>query len=89
VWQIGKSPGGRADPAGQGRGRKAHALTGEDFGRAVKWQAIVVLLDEDLRQQARTGATADDRVIRRADLVDELRVTMRPHEAAARSPKTG
>ena len=46
MWQIGKSPGGRADPAGQGRGRKAHALTGEDFGRAVKWQAIVVLLDE-------------------------------------------
>ena len=55
----------RADPAGQGRGFQADALAGEDLGLAIERQMVVVLRDQDVRQQPRAGATAGDRVIRR------------------------
>jgi hypothetical protein len=55
----------RADPAGQGRGFQADALAGEDFALPVERQVIVVLRDDDMRQQSRPGPAAGDRVVRR------------------------
>jgi hypothetical protein len=51
------------NPARQGRGFQADPVAGEDLGLAVKRQVVVVLRDDDMSEQPRSGAAADDRVI--------------------------
>jgi hypothetical protein len=65
INQRRQSRGRRTDPAGQGRGLQADALAGEDLGLAVERQVVVVLRDDDVRQQPGAGAATGDRVVGR------------------------
>ena len=53
----------RPDPAGQGRGLQAHPVASEDLGLAIEWQVVVVLRDDDVSEQSRSGPPARDCVV--------------------------
>ena len=80
----------RADPVGQRRDVEVDALAGIGRALAVERQVQAVLGEQHMRQQARPGAAARDRMRRRRRLGDRSRSSgTRTSRARAGSPSTG
>jgi len=61
-----------ADPVGHCGALEIEPFPGIDLALPVEWQVVGILRDEDMREQARAGATAFDRATGKRGLVEPV-----------------